>query len=425
MIRPRRQSASTSSRAILRPMRQSWTMRVVGAAAAVVLAAGRTGSGQQSAAPAPSPVTGIVVVDANGNGRADAGEQGLADVAVSNGRDVVRTAADGTFSLSSPDSGIVFVSVPDNHDASGPFWRRVGDGDLSFALRRATHPRTFTFLHASDPHVSPQTVARLEQVVRIATERRPAFVLLTGDLVRDALRVPEAEATGYYDLFAKTAAAFPMAVRTVPGNHELFGIERHSSLVSASHPLYGKGMYHQRLGPTYYSFTYGGVHFVGLDTVDIDDLWYYGHVDARQLEWLANDLATIPPSMPIVTFNHIPFVSASTSISGYDEDGAAPTLIRVKGKWQLRHTVSNLADVQQAVGGRPWPLALAGHVHLREAIRVESSVKTRFYQTAAVVGPTTGGPVPSTSGVTFYTVRDGVIDDGEFVPLQTSTPPGR
>ena len=64
-----------------------------------------------------------------------------------------------------------------------------------------------------------------------------------------------------------------MPVWSVPGNHEIFGIERHLSLVSPKHPLYGKGMYRQRLGPNYYSFTHGGVHFVGLDSVDIADLW--------------------------------------------------------------------------------------------------------------------------------------------------------
>ena len=41
-----------------------------------------------------------------------------------------------------------------------------------------------------------------------------------------------------------------MTVWSVPGNHEIFGIERHSSLVSPAHPLYGKAMYRQRLGPT-------------------------------------------------------------------------------------------------------------------------------------------------------------------------------
>ena len=81
----------------------------------------------------------------------------------------------------------------------------------------------------------------------------------------------------------KETARITMPVWSVPGNHELFGIERHLSLVSAKHPLYGRGMYRHYLGPDYYSFNAGGVHFVGLNTADNDDLWYYGHVDSTQL----------------------------------------------------------------------------------------------------------------------------------------------
>ena len=49
------------------------------------------------------------------------------------------------------------------------------------------------------------------------------------------------------------------------------------------------------------------MHFVGLNTVDIDDQHYYGHVDSLQLAWLERDLALVPPAMPVVTFDHIPF----------------------------------------------------------------------------------------------------------------------
>ena len=66
-------------------------------------------------------------------------------------------------------------------------------------------------------------------------------------------------------------------------------------------------MYHHYFGPDYYSFTRGGVHFVGLNTVDIDDQRYYGHVDSLQLAWLERDLALVPADMPVVTFDHIPF----------------------------------------------------------------------------------------------------------------------
>ena len=73
-------------------------------------------------------------------------------------------------------------------------------------------------------------------------------MLITGDLVRDALRVREEEARGYYDMFVAELGDFTVPVWPVPGNHENFGIERHLSLVSPEHPLYGKGMYRHYLG---------------------------------------------------------------------------------------------------------------------------------------------------------------------------------
>ena len=369
----------------------------------------------------PAPVTGTVFEDANGNARREAGERGLGGVAVSNQHEVVTTSADGTYTLPRAGFGVVFVSVPDGYRTVGTFWRTVtvpGTGESAdFALQpRAAQP-AFTFIHASDTHISEQTANRLQQVRGIVEARRPDFVLVTGDLVRDALRVGESEARGYYDLYVEEAGRFPVPVWSVPGNHENFGIERHLSLVSSSHPLYGKGMYRQRLGPNYYSFTYGGVHFVGLDSVDISDLWYYGHVDPIQLAWLKADVASLPAGVPVVTFNHIPFVSAVEGIDGYRDDGPAPTLIKVDGRTVFRHTVSNFKEVLTILQARDWPLALGGHFHTRESIAYASAVRTRFHQAAAVIGPT-GNPVPAISGVTLYRVKDRVIDDGEFIPLR-------
>ncbi len=165
---------------------------------------------------------------------------------------------------------------------------------------------------------------------KVVSELKPAFVLITGDLVHDALRVKEEEARKYYEMFQRETKDWPAPLYTVPGNHEIFGIERHLSLVHPQHPLYGKKMYRHYQGPNYYSFNYGGIHFVGLDSVDYDDLWYYGHVDAKQLEWLTKDIAATPADQPVVTFNHIPFATAAEFLSGYMDTGAAPTLIHVQ-----------------------------------------------------------------------------------------------
>ena len=364
-------------------------------------------------------VSGVVYVDANANGVRDGGETGLAGVAVSNQDTVVVTDAAGAFRMNSPGSGVVFVSVPDGYRAVGSFWRDADSSrGLSFGLVPSAAPASFSFVHASDTHISNASLPRTQRLRALTDSLGPEFVLITGDLVRDALRVGEAEARGYYDLFMQERGAFRTPVFTVPGNHENFGIERDTSHVSATHPLYGRAMYHHYLGPDFYSFTRGGVHFIGLNTVDIDDQRYYGHVDSLQLRWLERDLALIPPSMPVVTFDHIPFFSTFEEINGYSERPPAPTLITVRGKTVFRHTVSNAGEVLALLRKRNHVLALGGHVHGTERIEYEvDGVKTRFNQISAVIGAPRGASMSFTSGVMLYRVTNGVIDAGTFIPL--------
>ncbi len=367
----------------------------------------------------PGAVSGVVFNDANGNGIRDRGEPGIAGVAVSNQDVVVTTDATGAFRVPRG-GGIVFVSVPDGHRAVGRFWRAVTDTStlLEFPLAASSASRDFTFVHASDTHIAPASVERTRRLRVLVDSLRPGFTLITGDLVRDALRVGEAEATSYYELFARETSSFETPLWVVPGNHENFGIERSLSKVSESHPLYGRGMYHRYLGPDYYSFTRGGVHFVGLNTVDIEDQWYYGHVDSLQLAWLERDLALVPANMPIVTFDHIPFYSSFDGLGGYRDTPPAPSLITVRGKTVFRHTVSNAADVVAVLRKHRFVLALGGHIHAVEHLAYEvDGQRTRYNQSSAIVAPTDAGGMRFPSGITLYRVRRGEIDAGAFIPL--------
>src|SRR5688572_33243090 len=81
---------------------------------------------------AQATIGGSVYEDRNGNGRRDAGERGLARVAVSNQVDVVATDANGVFALPGAGTGIVFVSVPDRfRSSSGRFWEPVAAREIS------------------------------------------------------------------------------------------------------------------------------------------------------------------------------------------------------------------------------------------------------------------------------------------------------
>ncbi|MGQ0650247.1 MAG: metallophosphoesterase [Gemmatimonadaceae bacterium] len=387
---------------------------LLGIAVVPLILGGSPDEGRRSA-----DVSGVVFVDANRNGRRDAGEQGIAGVAVSDQVDVTTTVSDGSYRLATAVLGSVFVSVPDGYMPNGPFWRSVtlsGTAEVDFPLLPVQATSSLTFIHASDTHISEATQSRMVRLRALVDSIRPAFVIITGDLVRDALRVGEAEATGYYELFQQQAGKFTRPLFTVPGNHEIFGIERQRSGVSADHPLYGRAMYRHYRGPDYYSFNAGGVHFVGLNSIDIDDMSYFGHVDSLQLAWLARDLAVVSAQTPVVTFNHIPFFTAVESINGYRDGPPAPSVITVHGKSRFRHTVSNAAEVIARIKGHPYPLALGGHMHVREQLRY-AGVPTRFFQTGAVVGPSTGAGLAFPSGITVYRVQQRGIDDGTFVPL--------
>lgn len=151
----------------------------------------------------PGEVTGVVFLDRNGNGVCDANEPGIAGVAVSDQDTVVVTARDGRYRMMSRNStGLVFMSVPEGYRAAGRFWAPVGSNAIvDFPLRRTPPSARTTFVHASDTHIAQGALPRMQRLRALIDSIRPSFLLITGDLVRDALRVGEAEATGYYELF--------------------------------------------------------------------------------------------------------------------------------------------------------------------------------------------------------------------------------
>ena len=381
-------------------------------------------AGTVESAPSDTDLIGLVFEDQNLNGVRDEGEPGIGGVRVSDQAAVVSTAEDGTFRLQSEAGyGLVYVGQPEGYKVSGSFWRQVssdsGTSDLEFPLVKAEPSQTFTFIHASDPHLAEETLPRMQQLREIATTQKPAFVLITGDLIEDALRVKEDAASGLYELFVSELQKFPVPVWTALGNHEIFGIERHKSLVSAEHSLYGKKMYRHYLGPNYFSFDFGGVRFVCLDTVAIADLWYHGYVDEVQLAWLQQDLASVDPDRPVVTFNHIPLVTAGASIFGYAEDETTPLFLTIDDEPRYRHIVGNPEEVLEELRQYRYSLALAGHFHTREKLFFETGgIQTRFHLASAVKGDYLDAMgMQMVSGVTLYRVSNGEIDDGTFIPL--------
>jgi predicted MPP superfamily phosphohydrolase len=368
-------------------------------------------------------IQGFVYIDKNNNGLHDSDEKGISGVNVSDQETTVTTDNNGFYRFESANTeGYVFVSQPNGYIVKGSFWQAVARDqkrNYNFPMAATSKTNSFTFVHASDTHLSEQSLPRLTKLKSLVDSLKPAFMLVTGDLIKDALRVSEKEATSLYEMYVREIGKFSVPVWNVPGNHEIFGIERHKSLVSESHPFYGKKMYRHYLGPDYYSFTYGGIHFMGLNSVHYQDLFYYGHIDSLQLEWIKRDISGIDKSIPIITFNHIPFYSGGLGMFGYSDEEPGSSLISIKGKKQYRHVVTNAPAVFEIMKGRNYPIALAGHYHAAQKFTLDSSEpKTEFHQTAAIVGPTEDAGFELPSGIILYTVTNGKITDRKFIRIK-------
>jgi len=58
------------------------------------------------------------------------------------------------------------------------------------------------------------------------------------------------------------------------------------------------------------------------------------------------------------------------------------------------------------------------HTHVADKLVYHTDTgPLRFKQSAAIVGPNDYGPVIMQSGFSLYTVNNGVIDAGTFVPI--------
>src|SRR5260221_9675970 len=160
---------------------------------------------QTCALPISTTVTGFVFDDINHNNIKDKNETGIKGVAVSDQVNVVTTGEDGSYSL--PDAkgyGIVFVSVPDGYKSNDAFWQLMDTvkpgSTINFPLSKTKAASSFTFIHASDTHISPAIVDRMKKLEHITDSVKPDMMLITGDLVKDALRVAEQTARSLHEL---------------------------------------------------------------------------------------------------------------------------------------------------------------------------------------------------------------------------------
>ena len=269
---------------------------------------------------------GRVYHDANFNQKFDEGEQGLADVRVSNGEQVVTTSKEGKYEIGVSDDTILFVIKPagwmtplsdDNlprfyyiHKPAGSpadttFAGVAPTGDLpanvDFALYPAKEPEIFKAIMFADPQ--PRDQAEVDYLIQDVLEELvgtdASFGVTLGDIMFDNLSLFDSQNQGI--------ALLGIPWYNVIGNHD---VNR-----EAKSDEHSDETFERIFGPSYYSFEYGKAHFVVMDNVhwtydeNTKKHGYKGGISKAQMTFLENDLKFVPDEKLVVLMMHIPITS--------------------------------------------------------------------------------------------------------------------
>ena len=260
-------------------------------------------------------------------------------------------------------------------------------------------PGSFDFVFFTDTHIQPELDAAhgCDMCFRKIASTNPEFAIMGGDHVFDAASVNGVRAGMVFDLYKRTEQALGMPIHHAIGNHDIFGVIKQSG-IAPTDPLYGKKMYQDRMGQTYYSFDYKGYHFVVLDSIQPtpDRLWE-ARVDADQLNWLRDDLNKLPHGAPVITVVHCPIV---TAFATYAE-------IVTAGRKYNTMTVANGPEVLEILDNANVLAVLQGHTHVNEIVLHNN---TQYITSGAVCGNWWHGTrlgIPE--GFTVVSLRNGKL----------------
>lgn len=213
----------------------------------------------------------------------------IANVSVSDGRNVVKTDENGKFFLKGyRKTRFITVTAPagywtENYYLSAD--RNKAEGyDFDLQKSDIAAGSAHSFLQISDTEIGKNGVGEwINYLKDIAENDKPAFLIHTGDICYEPGLKKHIE-----DMNTENMG---VPVRYIIGNHDYVDGK------------YGEELFESLYGPVWYSFEIGNVHYVvtpfqtGADrksAYNKNDRW----------RWLENDLANTDPNMKVVMFNH-------------------------------------------------------------------------------------------------------------------------
>lgn len=285
--------------------------------------------------------------DPNITGTVYGGGVPLAGVAVSDGFGVALTDSEGRYGLlSGKQLGYVFVSIPANYmpanipDTTTPeFFKRFTSPDdpdaeeiVDFSLE-AEPNGNYAVITATDFHLAGRTNRDLQQfrtvavpdmnktIADYAAAGTKTYILTMGDLTWDAYWYTY---NYFLDNFLVDMALVGAPAFHCMGNHDN---DQNAPIGSSNlvNDTNAERTFQNIVGPSYYSFNLGSVHYVVIDNIMVyspADRKYYEQFTEAKLNWLKKDLATVDKDTPIVVTTHAQ-LSNLGALSSSDTGAAA------------------------------------------------------------------------------------------------------
>ena len=236
----------------------------------------------------------------------------LEGVVVSDGYSVVATDAKGVYQIvRSANAKYVFISAPSGYEI--PTQANYGSYQGTYQAANSltgssTKPYradfTLTKLSQSDTRFllfglgDPQP-DNDEHIKRFRTETVPDVKKIKADYTIPTVGIALGDILGKGDAQTFTSMKRALGETGVPffttiGNHDKSSVD------------YTGDTYRDVLGPRWYSFNRGEVHFVAMDNCLFSGQDYTGGFTDEQVAWLEKDLSFVPTSKMIVLYYHIP-----------------------------------------------------------------------------------------------------------------------
>lgn len=211
----------------------------------------------------------------------------IANVSVTDGRNVVKTDENGAFELKGYyKTHFVTVTAPTGYWTENYYIKTSDDLDsYNFTLEKSelSADDEHSFLQVSDTEIGAGGVGEwINHIKKTADEENPAFLIHTGDICyEDGLKRHKSD---------MNTDNMGVPVRYVIGNHDYV------------EGKYGEELFESIYGPTWYSFEVGNVHYVVTPIHWGDYASCYSQFD--RWHWLKNDLENTDPNKKVVMFNH-------------------------------------------------------------------------------------------------------------------------